>query len=338
MSANTLFAAPVGLLPVLLFLLVLLMLDSYKLLRLRTVLWVIGTGALVAAACYWINASLLDVLHMSLREYAQFVSPFVEEACKALVVIFLIRINRIGFLVDAAILGFAVGAGFALAENFFYLATLPDAQLGVWIVRGFGTAIMHGGATAIFAVMSQALTERTIGINPLMLIPGYAIAVAIHALFNHMIFISPVLSAAVVLLVVPLIFQLVYAKNSKAMHQWLQLDFDADADLIEQINSNQFSETPIGRYLSELQAKFSGPVVVDMLCYLRLYTELALRAKGLLMMRENGIDLPVGDRTDSKFEEMRYLEKSIGRTGRLAMKPFLHMTRKDLWQLNVLDD
>ena len=84
--------------------------------------------------------------------------------------------------------------------------------------------------------------------------------------------------------------------------------------------------------------KFEGPVVVDMLCYLRLYTELALRAKGVLMMRENGLDAPVGERTQEKFTEMQYLEKSIGKTGVLAMRPFLHMTRKDLWQLYVLDD
>ncbi len=73
-----------------------------------------------------------------------------------------------------------------------------------------------------------------------------------------------------------------------------------------------------------------------MLCYLRLYTELALRAKGVLMMRENGLDVPVGERTREKFEEMKFLEESIGKTGVLAMKPFLHMTRKDLWQLYVL--
>ena len=77
--------------------------------------------------------------------------------------------------------------------------------------------------------------------------------------------------------------------------------------------------------------------MVDMLCYLRLYTELALRAKGVLMMRENGLDAPVGERTREKFEEMKYLEESIGKTGVLAMKPFLHMTRKDLWQLYVLE-
>ena len=44
------------------------------------------------------------------------------------------------------------------------------------------------------------------------------------------------------------------------------------------------------------------------------------------------------DRLSAKFEEMRYLEKSIGKTGCLAMSPFLQMTRKDLWQLYVLDE
>ena len=68
-----------------------------------------------------------------------------------------------------------------------------------------------------------------------------------------------------------------------------------------------------------------------------LYTELALRAKGVLMMRENGLDTPVGQRTREKFDEMAFLENSIGKTGLLAMKPFLHMTRKDLWQLYVLE-
>jgi hypothetical protein len=55
-------------------------------------------------------------------------------------------------------------------------------------------------------------------------------------------------------------------------------------------------------------------------------------------MRENGLDAPVGERTQEKFTEMQYLEGSIGKTGVLAMRPFLHMTRKDLWQLYVLDD
>ena len=44
-----------------------------------------------------------------------------RSSLKALIVVVLIRTHRIGFLVDAAILGFAVGTGFALVENLYYL-------------------------------------------------------------------------------------------------------------------------------------------------------------------------------------------------------------------------
>jgi hypothetical protein len=129
----------------------------------------------------------------------------------------------------------------------------------------------------------------------------------------------------------------VFRKSAEHMHEWLELDFDADARLLQQINSGEFAESKIGQFLHDLRTRFEGPVVVDMLCYLRVYTELALRAKGVLLMRENGLDVTVGERTQEKFAELAYLENSIGKTGLLAMRPFLHMTRKDLWQLYVLE-
>ena len=87
-------------------------------------------------------------------------SPWLEELLKALILIHLIRTRRVGLLVDAAIAGFAVGTGFALVENLYYLAMRPEAQTDVQVIRGFGTAIMHGGATAIFGIVSVALVER----------------------------------------------------------------------------------------------------------------------------------------------------------------------------------
>jgi hypothetical protein len=54
------------------------------------------------------------------------------------------------------------------------------------------------------------------------------------------------------------------------------------------------------------------------------------------MMRESGFENEVGEETRAKLEEMKYLEKSIGATGKLAIKPFLQMSRKDLWQFYVL--
>ncbi|NIP18910.1 MAG: PrsW family intramembrane metalloprotease [Xanthomonadales bacterium] len=309
--------------------------DSYKLVRLKTVLWVIATGGACTVAAYFANGHLNDWLRFEFTYFSRYAAPVVEEGLKALVIVWLFRTHRIGFLVDSAIMGFAVGAGFALVENVIYLYGEGHANLGVWIVRGFGTAVMHGGVMAIFGIMSQTLTERNMKINPLLYLPGLVAAMTLHSLFNHFP-VHPIYQTLIILAVLPPILYLVFRKSAEHLHEWLELDFDADALLLEQINSGEFAESKIGRFLHDLRAKFEGPVVVDMLCYLRLYTELALRAKGVLMMRENGLDVPVGERTREKFEEMKFLEESIGKTGVLAMKPFLHMTRKDLWQLYVL--
>jgi len=336
MWTDLLSRAPVGLLPVLIFLVVLLYMDSYKLVGFRTILWVTLVGALLPIAGYWINGYVLAKLGWDFTAYSRYAAPIIEEGLKASVMIFLFKTHRIGFLVDSAILGFAVGAGFAVAENFYYLYMASDAHIAVWVVRGFGTAVMHGGVMALFGVMAQVLTERNMKINPFLYVPGFIVAITFHSVYNHFPG-TPILTTLGTLLVLPPILWVVFQKSARSMHEWLELDFDEDALLLEQINSGEFASSKIGRFLEDLKKKFEGPVVVDMLCYLRLYTELALRAKGVLMMRENGLDTPVGERTRAKFEEMRYLEKSIGKTGILAMSPFLQMTRKDLWQLYVLE-
>lgn len=335
MYAELLIKAPVALLPALIFLLALVYLDSYKLVGLRTVLWVIAAGGLLTIVVYFLHGFLLQRLPIDFTSFARYVSPVTEETLKALIVVYLFRTHRIGFLVDGAILGFAVGAGFAVAENVYYLYSAVDAHIVTSIVRGFGTAMMHGGVTAIFAIVSQVVTERNMKVNPLRYLAGLVAAIALHSLFNHF-GLPPMLMTASVLAVLPPVLYLVFRKSAGHMHEWLELDFDADASLLEQINAGEFSETRIGQYLHDLKSRFEGLLVVDMFCYLRLYTELALRAKGVLLMRENGLDIAVGERTQEKFAELEYLERSIGKTGLLAMRPFLHMTRKDLWQLYVL--
>ena len=335
MSQDLLLLAPVGLLPVLIYLVMLVYMDSYKLVTLRGVLAAIAGGALLTVTAFFINTELREATGLSFSVYARYVGPLVEETLKALVIVWLFRTHRIGFLVDGAIFGFAVGAGFAVAENFFYLAMSEERNLAVWVVRGFGTAIMHGSVTAIFAIVSQALTERNMKINPLYYLPGLLLAVALHSLYNHFP-LRPITMTMVLMVVVPPLLHLVFRLSAARIHRWLELDFDADALLLEQINSAEFSSSRIGRFLNDLRQAFDGPVVVDMLCYLRLYTELAMRAKGLLMARAAGLEVPVGERTREKFVELQYLEESIGKTGILAMRPFLHMERKDLWQLKVL--
>lgn len=324
----------VGLAPVLSFLAALLFLDSYKLVRLRAVVGAVVAGMAIAAAAYAANAAFLDRFPMEMSGFTRYVSPLVEELLKGLAIVALVRAHRIGFLVDAAIFGFAIGAGFALVENLHYLRMFPDAGLGTWVVRGFGTALMHGGATAIFAVMGVAMMERARA-GPAAYLPGYVLAVLLHSAFNHF-FLSPKLSTFGIALVLPPLFYFVFERSEKAVGGWLGKGFDADAEMLELINSGRLTDSPVGRYLHSLKDKFHGPIVADILCYIRLHTELALRAKGILILRENGFDAPVDEATRAKFAEMTYLEGSIGRTALLAIQPMLHMSHKDLWQMYML--
>ena len=311
-----------GLAPVVSFLGVLLYLDSYKLVTLRSVVALVACGAVEAAAMYALHGALLARNPIDFATFTRYVAPLAEELFKGLAIVLLIRANRIGFLVDAAIFGFAVGPGFATVENLNYLGENPIAGMGTWIARGFGTAIMHGGANAIFAVMGLAMVERSGRATLRAFLPGFAIAAVLHSAFNHF-FLSPFLSTLGIVLVLPPLLNFVFERSEKAVGAWLGKGFDADAQMLELINSGRLADSPAGRYLHSLRDRFKGPVLADLLCYLRLYTELALRAKGILLMRENGFEVPVDHATRDVFTEMRYLEKSIGRTGVLAIQPML---------------
>ena len=335
MTADFVLHALLGLLPVCCFLAVLVYLDSYKLVPLK---WVVGTivlGCATGLASYPLNLIGLQWFDLGFTAYTRYAAPIIEEALKAMVVWVLMRNNRIGFLVDAAIFGFAVGAGFAIFENLYYLTILPDTKMGTWVVRGFGTAMMHGGATAIFAVIAHTMLEQYPTKGRLALLPGLLIAAITHSVFNHF-FLAPIVNTALVLGILPLLFTIIFDRSDKALSEWLGAGFDADTELLELINSGEFSASKTGLYLQSLREKFEGPIVADLLCYLRLHTELSIRAKGLLMMRESGFVNKTGEQTRAKLEELRYLEKSIGTTGRLAIKPFLRMSQKDLWQFYML--
>ena len=330
-------SALVSVLPVLVFLAALVWLDSYKLLTPSSVVAVIGAGAVMAAASYPLNAALLGGLDIGLPAFSRYVSPLTEELLKGLIVLALVRTHRIGFLVDAAIYGFAVGAGFALAENLYYLHLAAEAGMGTWIVRGFGTALMHGGTTALFAVMGLARIERAAHARLAHFIPGFVVAVLLHSGFNHLSH-QPLLATLVTMLTLPPLQWLVFERSERRLRDWLGQGFDADARLLELIGSDSFAASPPGRYLASLRRSLPGALLADALCYMRLYTELSLRAKGILMLRENGFESPPADEeTRAKFTELRYLEKSIGATGLRALRPVLKLRQRELWQLYMLE-
>jgi len=62
-----------------------------------------------------------------------------------------------------------------------------------------------------------------------------------------------------------------------------------------------------------------------------------LRAKGILLLRESGMDEPPIDaETRDRLAELAQLERAVGKAGMLALRPLMMATGKDIWQLTLL--
>lgn len=333
---DVLLRVPLALLPVLLFLAGLVQLDGYKLLRLRMMLALVATGAVAAGLSYVVNNLAFAHFHGSFVTYSRYVSPWIEESLKAALLLFLIRTRRVGLPVDAGIAGFAIGTGFAVIENLYYLTARPHTVLAVQVIRGFGTAIMHGGTATILAMITNTLYERRPSGGLHLLLPGFLVAVALHTGFNYLL-VRPALATLATLMVLPLVVLLVFDHSERILRTWLEVDLESNVQLLEQISSGNFLGTRSGRYLESLRQRFKGEQMADMLCYLRLHGELAVRAKGILLLRESGLDEPPIDaEIHDKLAELDHLENSIGKTGLLELRPLLVTTGKEMWQLTLL--
>ena len=325
-----------ALLPVLVFLVILCLMDSFKLVSPRAIGAALAAGAVCALAALALHAWLLPATGLTPRLFSRYVAPLTEETLKAAYVVFVLGRRRLGFLVDAAILGFAVGTGFAVVENLDYLRQLADRRLILWVVRGFGPALLHGTSTALFAILAKSLVDRHAERRGLAILAALAAAIAFHSLFNHFPM-PPIVAALVLLVALPTIVTIVFARSERATREWAGEGMDLDVELLGLLTSSAFGRTRLGSYLVQLRDRFPGPVVADMFCLLRIELELGIRAKGMLMARQEGVALPPDPDLRARLEERRYLQRSIGATGLLALKPLRAASDRDDWHTYLLE-
>jgi protease PrsW len=327
--------AAIALAPVLLFLAGLVIMDTFKLAHPATIARALLWGVVAAFICHATDDVISRSGEFSDTTLTRYIAPVVEETVKAAFVVYMLVKRRVGFPVDAAVLGFAVGCGFALTENVAFLHALTSAGRALWLVRGLGTAVLHGATTAIVAMVTKTGIDRLGVSNAVVYFPGLAIAVVVHSAFNHVL-LPPVAMTGLLLLVLPMILLVVFQRSERATREWIGAGLDLDIELLQLVASDDFSSTRLGHFLDELKARFPGQVVVDMFCLLRVELELAIQAKAMLLAREAGLNVPVHGDAVAALAEIEYLRKSIGPIGLLALGPLHVTTHRDEWHRYLL--
>ncbi len=342
MALDLLIKALIAIAPVFVLLTAFDRLDVFNLISFRVISALLGVGAGIAVISLLTNGGLLEGFPIGTGNYSRYVAPFVEETLKAAPIVVLFHRNRIGFKIDAAIAGFALGAGFSILENLWFLSTMADANVSAWLVRGFGTAIMHGSTTALFAIISHEMTERQAAgaasaykFNPLLFLPGLATAIVIHATFNQFGH-QPLLVMALTLLLAPLTLFFALARSALATNEWLKADEAAHRKLLADIRSGKFDESETGRALQHTLARFGDHLAPDARAYVQLNLELVLRAEELISASHQTGDKGVSEEDRVKFAQLDAVKQRLGRPVTEALSSRLGFSRNDLWELSRL--
>ena len=332
-----------ALIPVLLLAALFAWLDVFKLMSPWEMIACLLLGMVAALAAWPISGRMLDTLPIGYSFYSRMVAPWIEEALKGLALAFLFVSNRIGFKLDAIISGFAIGAGFSVIENIFYLARFPELPAQVWMVRGLGTAVMHGAATAVLATVVHELCERSLrkqggrGFNPIGLIPGYIAAGLIHLLFNQ--FPSRPMEVMVVTLVVaPIVLIALMRFGEGETQRWLAQESSSHRAWLDQWQSDGFPTDAPGQRIAALAARSSPREAALIREYCSLKTELVLAAEEELMDRDRKLDDATAEHLRNSFRRLAELKTGIGRAGMAALQPLLPFSRNDEWELSELSE
>jgi RsiW-degrading membrane proteinase PrsW (M82 family) len=331
-----------ALVPVLILLAIFVWLDAFKLMSLGEILLLLVLGGVAAIAVYPISGRLIDTLPIGFSNYSRFVAPWIEEAFKAAIIIMLFGLNRIGYKLDAVISGFAVGAGFSVVENVIYLAIYPDYGASTWLVRGLGTAVMHGTTLAILAAIAHELAEREtrgsagdFNFRPWWFVPGYLAAVAIHMVFNQFPD-RPLLAMLGAAMFAPIALIGIFSWGTSEAQSWLKAERAEHQKQLDALKAGAWPDTAGGAKIAALANRLGPESAERIRRYWQLMAFIVVEAEDTLIEESEGDVAYDPTQILAAFAELDGLRRALGRSTFTAVNALLPFSRNDQWEVREL--
>lgn len=331
-----------ALVPVLVMLTIFVWLDAFKLMSLGEILMLLVLGGLAAIVAYPISGRFIDTLPIGFNNYSRYVAPWIEEALKAILMIGLFKMNRIGYKLDAVISGFAIGAGFSVIENILYLNIFPNFGAGTWLVRGLGTAVMHGITLAMLAAIAHQLAEREtreaageFDFHLWWFLPGYLVAVAIHTAFNQFPD-RPMLAMMGAAVLAPVAIIAIFYFGEAEAERWLTQEHAVHKEQLETLRSGKWPDSASGRKIASLAERLGPEGAKRVRRYWELQAWLVAEAEETMMEEAAGNVEFDPDEIRSVFAELAGLKQALGKSTYTAMNALLPFSRNDSWEVSEL--
>ena len=323
-----------ALLPVVIYIFVVYKIDNFSLISIKNLFLQVLCGMVAALVCF----GMFQLTGLILSEnQSDFFNPVLEEIIKAIPLLWLATRKKIVFFIDSVICGAAIGGGFSILENIFYLLLGNEMGIGTVLFRGLEVALIHMGCSAIIAaglMLGIRLILRSRSRLPiknsdaLMVISLLVVAPVLHVCHNTFHF-NPLVQFIFVIGTMGGLLVWTYFYDVEMIHRWLDTGLDKQLSLLDSIKKGQLSDTPTGHFLQSVKDAFPPEDFFDMICFVQLHVRLSVASRSRVMLWESGLerDLPLTDEMKelilSQYTEYRLLEKRLGNTARMTIAPIV---------------
>jgi RsiW-degrading membrane proteinase PrsW (M82 family) len=308
--------------------------DVFSVRTFRFVLLCFLWGTLALGAAYIFNSTLLRQGWITREQLVRYEAPIAEEILKALILFFMVRRPELTYFVDGAIYGFAVGIGFAVVENYTYLAG-SNSALGLAIGRVISTNLIHATCSAILGIaFAQSRFQRGYRRSGMILF-GLVTAVAFHLAFNNMV--DRVSSGLLILFAAFLgiggafLIGLVMRIGLSHERDWIEekLGMEDRVTVQEARVVQRFSE--MSHLLAPLAERFGNEKAAKIEKFLTTQAQLGIKRKTLEKLADEKMRQSVGKQMAELQKQMDEARREVGAYAMLYLRSTIPAESSPIW-------